>query len=56
MFSPGSYEAIPYLIIESNDDPPSHLTNALAADYDEFSEKYFNYPLYRTGGEFTITE
>lgn len=56
MLSPGSYEAIPYLIIESNDDPPSHLTNALEADYDEFSEKYFHYPLYRTGGEFTITE
>jgi hypothetical protein len=35
---------------------PDHLLKALGADYDEFSEKYFQYPMYRTGGKFTITE
>ena len=56
MLSPGSYEAIPYLIIESNEDPPSHLLDALESGYDDFSEKYFDYPIYRTGGKFTIIE
>ena len=53
---PGSYEAVPYIIVESNDMVPDHLLKALGADYDEFSEKYFQYPMYRTGGKFTITE
>ena len=52
----GTYEAIPYLIIESNDNVPAHLLNALDSGYNEFSESYFNYPIYRTGGKFTITE
>ena len=56
VLSPGSYEAIPYLIIESNEDPPSHLLDALESGYDDFSEKYFDYPIYRTGGKFTIIE
>ena len=56
VLSPGSYEAIPYLIIESNEDPPSHLLDALESGYDDFCEKYFDYPIYRTGGKFTIIE
>ena len=53
---PGTYEALPYIIIESNDNVPAHLLNALESGYNEFSEKYFKYPIYRTGGKFTITE
>tara|TARA_B100000683_G_scaffold200578_1_gene193887 strand:+ start:273 stop:1151 length:879 start_codon:yes stop_codon:yes gene_type:complete len=53
---PGSYEAVPYIIVESNDMVPTHLLEALGSDYNEFSEKYFRYPMYRTGGKFTITE
>lgn len=56
MLTPGSYEAIPYIIIESNDIPPDQLTQALGEGYNEFSQNYFSYPLYRTGGKFTITE
>ena len=52
----GTYEAIPYVIIESNDNVPEHLLDALDSGYDEFSEKYFNYPIYRTGGKFIVTE
>ena len=53
---PGTYEALPYIIIESNDIVPAHLLNALESGYNEFSEQYFKYPIYRTGGKFTITE
>ena len=53
---PGTYEALPYIIIESNDNVPAHLLNALESGYNEFSEQYFKYPIYRTGGKFTITE
>ena len=52
----GTYEAVPYVIIESNDVPPDQLIEALSEGYSEFSENYFNYPLYRTGGKFTVTE
>ena len=52
----GTYEAIPYIIIESNDNVPTHLLDALDSGYNEFSDKYFQYPIYRTGGSFTITE
>jgi len=52
----GTYEAVPYVIIESNDVPPDQLIEALSEGYSEFSENYFNYPLYRTGGRFTVTE
>ena len=52
----GTYEAIPYVIFESNDIVPEHLLDALDSGYDEFSEKYFNYPIYRTGGKFIVTE
>ena len=53
---PGTYEALPYIIIESNDIVPTHLLDALDPGYNEFSEKYFKYPIYRTGGKFTVTE
>lgn len=49
----GSYEVIPYFLIE-RDDVPVRIFDVLDKGYDSFTEKYFHYPLYRTGGEFII--
>ena len=49
----GTYEIIPYMVLERND-IPSHLLQALGPDIYNFSEAYFNYPFYRTGGKFVI--
>jgi hypothetical protein len=49
----GTYEIIPYMVLERND-IPTHLLQALGPDIYNFSEAYFNYPFYRTGGKFVI--
>ena len=49
----GTYEIIPYMVLERND-IPNHLLQALGPDIYRFSEEYLNYPFYRTGGKFVI--
>jgi hypothetical protein len=49
----GTYEIIPYMVLERND-IPNHLLQALGPDIYSFSEEYLNYPFYRTGGKFVI--
>jgi hypothetical protein len=49
----GTYEIIPYMVLERND-VPKHLLEALGSDIYNFSEEYLNYPFYRTGGKFVI--
>ena len=49
----GTYEIIPYMVLERND-VPNHLLQAMGEDIYSFSEEYLNYPFYRTGGKFVI--
>ena len=49
----GIYEVIPYLVLD-RDDVPETILNNLGPGYDSFSQNYFNYPFYRTGGELVI--
>jgi len=49
----GTYEIIPYMVLERND-VPKHLLEALGSDIYNFSEEYLDYPFYRTGGKFVI--
>ena len=49
----GIYEVIPYLVLD-RDDIPETILNTLGSGYDSFSQNYFKYPFYRTGGELVI--
>ena len=49
----GIYEVIPYLVLDREDIPETILNN-LGSGYDSFSQNYFKYPFYRTGGELVI--
>jgi hypothetical protein len=49
----GTYEIIPYMVLERND-VPNHLLQAMGTNIYSFSEEYLNYPFYRTGGKFVI--
>jgi len=50
---PGIYEVIPYLVLD-RDDIPETILNTLGSGYDTFSQDYFKYPFYRTGGELVV--
>ena len=50
---PGIYEVIPYLVLD-RDDIPETILNTLGSGYDTFSQNYFKYPFYRTGGELVV--
>ena len=50
---PGIYEVIPYLVLD-RDDIPETILNTLESGYDTFSQNYFKYPFYRTGGELVV--
>ena len=50
---PGIYEVIPYLVLDT-DDIPETILNTLGSGYDTFSQNYFKYPFYRTGGELVV--
>ncbi len=49
----GIYEVIPYLVLD-REDVPEPILNTLGSGYDSFSQNYFKYPFYRTGGELVI--
>ena len=49
----GIYEVIPYLVLD-RDDIPETILKTLGSGYDSFSQNYFKYPFYRTGGELVI--
>ena len=49
----GIYEVIPYLVLD-REDGPEPILNTLGSGYDSFSQNYFKYPFYRTGGELVI--
>jgi hypothetical protein len=49
----GNYEVIPYFMIDRKDIPQGILS-ALGAGYNTFSEKFFNLPIYRTGGKLVV--
>ena len=49
----GIYEVIPYLVLDRGD-VPEPILNTLGSGYDSFSQNYFKYPFYRTGGELVI--
>ena len=49
----GIYEVIPYLVLD-RDDIPETILKILGSGYDSFSQNYFKYPFYRTGGELVI--
>ena len=49
----GIYEVIPYLVLD-RDDIPETILNTLGSGYDTFSQNYFKYPFYRTGGELVV--
>ncbi len=50
---PGIYEVIPYLVLD-REDIPETILNTLGSGYDTFSQNYFKYPFYRTGGELVV--
>ena len=43
----------PYLVLD-RDDIPETILKTLGSGYDSFSQNYFKYPFYRTGGELVI--
>ena len=49
----GIYEVIPYLVLD-REDVPEPILNTPGSGYDSFSQNYFKYPFYRTGGELVI--
>ena len=49
----GIYEVIPYLVLD-REDVPEPILKTLGSGYDSFSQNYFKYPFYRTGGELVI--
>ena len=49
----GIYEVIPYLVLD-RDDIPETILKTLGSGYDSFSQNYFKYPFYRTGGELVV--
>ena len=49
----GNYEVIPYFMIDRKDIPQGILS-ALGAGYNTFSENFFNFPFYRTGGKLVV--
>ena len=49
----GIYEVIPYLILD-REDIPQTILNTLSSGYDTFSQSYFQYPFYRTGGQLVV--
>ena len=49
----GIYEVIPYLVLD-REDVPETILKTLGSGYDSFSQNYFKYPFYRTGGELVI--
>ena len=49
----GIYEVIPYLVLD-REDVPEPILNTLGSGYYSFSQNYFKYPFYRTGGELVI--
>jgi|GEM_PF-386903 len=51
--SRGTYEIVPYLIID-RDDIPGNLLSAIGYGYDAFNENYFKFPFKRSGGKLVI--
>ena len=49
----GIYEVIPYLVLD-RDHIPETILKTLGSGYDSFSQNYFKYPFYRTGGALVI--
>ncbi len=49
----GNYEVIPYFMIDRKDIPQGILS-VLGAGYNTFSENFFNFPFYRTGGKLVV--
>ena len=51
--SSGTYEVIPYLIVDRSD-VPEGLKQAIGLGFDSFNQNYFQYPFKRTGGKLVI--
>ena len=51
--SSGTYELIPYLIVDRSD-VPQGLKQAIGLGFDSFNQNYFQYPFKRTGGKLVI--
>ena len=49
----GTYEVIPYLIVDRSD-VPQGLKQAIGLGFDSFNQNYFQYPFKRTGGKLVI--